>query len=138
LRFVLDSNEFLFVFGGAKLVPAEKLVALPLKSFPAHTICIPRTIVNEVRDNLPPILFGQFLKTVTAVAVVDEDMEVPFELGDKYECLGLKHADAFIAAYTEWANADALVTENRHFLLRQSNLPFKVLNAENCLKLIGK
>ena len=49
---------------------------------------------------------------------------------------GLKPADAFIAAYVEWTGAYALVTENRHFLNRHSTLPFKVLNAGGCLKLI--
>ncbi len=68
--------------------------------------------------------------------MIDEDFFVPFELGVRYELEGLKPADAFIAAYVEWTGADALVTENRHFLKRHSNFPFKVLNAESCLKLI--
>lgn len=63
-------------------------------------------------------------------------MFVSFELGVKYEIKGLKPADAFIAAYAEWVGADALVTENRHFLVRHSDLPFKVVTAEQCLKLI--
>lgn len=67
---------------------------------------------------------------------IDEDFVVPFELGTKYEARGLKPADAFIAAYTEWVGADALVTENRHFLTRQTDLPFRVLTAEQCLKLL--
>jgi hypothetical protein len=57
-------------------------------------------------------------------------------LGVKYEIKGLKPADAFIAAYTEWVGAEVLVTENRHFLNRHTDLPFKVLTAEECLKLI--
>lgn len=48
----------------------------------------------------------------------------------------MKSPDAFIAAYAEWIGADVLVTENRHFLTRQKDLPFKVLTAEKCLKLI--
>jgi hypothetical protein len=51
--------------------------------------------------------------------------------------MGLKEADALIAAYTEWAGADALVTENRHFLNKHPNLPFKVLTAEKCLKIMS-
>ena len=77
----------------------------------------------------------EFLKIVN-MAYLNEDFIVPFNLGDKYLSLGLKHADAFIAAYVESIQADILVSENRHFLSRQSNLPFKVLTAEKCLKLL--
>ena len=65
-----------------------------------------------------------------------EEKEIPFEIGAKYEAKGLKPADAFIAAYVEWTGADILVTENRHFLSRQSSLPFKILSAKSCLSLI--
>jgi len=58
---------------------------------------------------------------------------VPFELGAKYESLGLKPGDAFIAAYTEWTGADYLVTENRDFLALTA-LPFKIVRAEAFLK----
>jgi hypothetical protein len=71
------------------------------------------------------------------LTVIDEDFFVPFELGVKYERMGLKEADAFIAAYAEWVGADALVSENRHFLGLNPNLPFKIVNAEHCLKLIN-
>jgi len=71
-----------------------------------------------------------------SLTVIDEDFVVPFELGAKYEAEGLKSADAFIAAYVEWTGADALVTENRHFLSQRNNLPFKVLNAADCIKLM--
>src|SRR3990172_10359465 len=40
------------------------------------------------------------------------------------------------AAYLEWTGADILVTENRHFLRNFSSLPFKILNAAGCIKLI--
>jgi hypothetical protein len=60
--------------------------------------------------------------------------EIPIRLN--YETKGLKPADAFIAAYAEWVGADVLVTENRHFLSCNPDLPFKVLTAEKCLKLI--
>ena len=68
---------------------------------------------------------------------IDEDTLVPFELGLKYESLGLKFADAFIAAYAEYVGAEILVSENRHFLTRHhARLPFKICNAETCLNLI--
>lgn len=68
------------------------------------------------------------------MANVEEDYVVPFELGAKYEGLGLKPGDAFIAAYAEYVRAEFLVTENRHFLSRRSDLPFQVVTASECLK----
>ena len=70
------------------------------------------------------------------LGTVDEDITVPFEIVFKYEAKRLKPADAFIAAYTEWTGADALVTENRHFLVHQGDLSFKVLTAEKCLRFL--
>ena len=61
---------------------------------------------------------------------------MPFELGAKYESMGLKPADAFIAAYAEWVGANVLVTENRHFLTLYLDLPFRILPAEKSLKLL--
>ncbi len=82
---------------------------------------------NEFRD------FFEFISNLTEI---DEDFFVPFELGVKYETRGFKMADAFIAAYAEWVGADILVTENRHFLKHNPELPFKVLTSDKCLKLI--
>ena len=70
------------------------------------------------------------------LAIPDENFVVPFKLGVQYQARGLKPADAFIGAYTEQVGADCLVSENRHFLGRQKNLPFRVVSAEQCLKLI--
>lgn len=92
-------------------------------------------IIEEVRRNIAPEVFREFLEYISELTTLDEDIFVPFELGAKYEAKGLKSADAFIAAFTEWVGTDALVTENRHFLVHHSDLPFKVLTAENCLKL---
>lgn len=101
-------------------------------------IRIPRTIFEEVKRNLSIEAFQEFNNFVRQLTNVDEDISVPFEIGIKYNLMGLKLADAFIAAYTEWTGADALITENRHFLSRQTNLPFKILTAENCLKILFK
>ncbi|MFH0924241.1 MAG: hypothetical protein V1872_01190 [bacterium] len=94
-------------------------------------------IIEEVRRNLVPEIFKQFVGFIMELTIVDEDFIVPFELGAKYEAKGIKSADAFIAAYTEWTGADALITENRHFLSRQKNLPFKIFTAENFLNSIS-
>jgi hypothetical protein len=81
--------------------------------------------------------YKEFISFVTSFTNIDENFIVPFETGFKYETLGLKPADSFIAAYTDWVGADALVSENRHFLKRTDNLPFAVVTAEECLRLIA-
>jgi len=54
-----------------------------------------------------------------------EDWQVSYELGAKYQAMGFKAGDAFVAALGEWTDADYLITENRHFMDR-SRLPFKI------------
>lgn len=94
--------------------------------------------MEEVRRNLPQNAFREFFEFISDLTIIDEDFLVPFELGVKYEIRGFKMADAFIAAYAEWVGADVLVTENRHFLKHNPDLPFKVLTADKCLKFISK
>ena len=138
MRFVLDSNEYLFAFGVARK-PASVALLDGLVSHPeVHTIRIPRLIIDEIRRNLPGDIFREVYTLIRGLTEVDEDFVVPFELGTKYEQAGLKPADAFIAAYSEWVAADYLVTENRHFLTRYKDLPFRVVTAEQCLHLIKK
>ena len=137
MRLILDANEYIFALGLFKKESCETLLKTIINTFPTHTFCTCRTIVEEVRANLTPQEFQDFIKLINIFSTVDEDILIPFQIGAKYESMGLKPADAFIAAYTEWSGADALVTENRHFLSRH-DLPFKVLNAEICLKILKK
>ncbi len=136
LLFVLDSNEYIFAFGIFKKTACEAFLNAILDTFPKHTIRIPRMIVEEVGRHLTPEGYREFIAFIINLTTIDEDIFVPFELGARYEAQGLKPADAFIAAYAEWTGANALVTENRHFLSRHSTLLFRVLNAEDCLKII--
>lgn len=133
---VLDSNEYIFALGAVRDLSCEKL----LEKIPEHSgdisLRITRLIAEEVRNNLTPEAFREFVISINKLTRIDEDIEVPFELGVKYESMGLKPADAFISAYAEWVGADVLVTENRHFLSRRKDLPFKVLPAKGCLKLL--
>ncbi len=136
MRFVIDSNEYVFAFGHSKEVKARGLLDKLLKEAHLYSIRLPRTIFEEVERNLPLEAFREFNKFISPLTFIDEDIVVPFEIVFQYEAIELKPADAFIAAYTEWTGADALITENRHFLTLHSNLPFKILTAEKCLKLI--
>ena len=137
MRLVIDSNEYIFAFGPIKKSVPALFLDKVLASVPLHSIHIPRTVFIEVRRNLSPIAFGEFFAFLSELTVIDEDFLVPYDIDVKYERMGLKMADAFIAAYAEWVGADALVTENRHFLSKNPSLPFKVLSAEKCLKLIS-
>lgn len=139
MQLVLDTNEYIFAFGYIKETsphPSKRLIPLILELFPLYELRISRLIVEEVRPHLALEDFAKFIRFINDLTLIDEDIVIPFELGAKYEDKGLKSSDALIAAYCEWTGADILVTENRHFLCRQPDLPFKVLSSEKCLKLI--
>jgi len=133
LELVLDANEYIFGFGLAKEPSCEKLIDVIHNKYPSHSIRICEIIVAEVRHNLTLEDFRRFIEFISALTTIDQSIVIPFEIGAKYETKGFKPADAFIAAYTECVGADALVTENRHFLSRQEDLPFKVVKAEEIL-----
>ena len=133
---ILDSNEYIFALGSARDPICEKLLDVIAKNSDKVCIRITRLILKEVRNNLTPEAFKEFILFLNKTTIIDDDSEIPFELGAKYEARGLKPADAFIAAYTEWTGAEVLVSENRHFLSRHNDLPFRVLTAEKCLSLI--
>jgi hypothetical protein len=136
LLLVLDSNEYLLAFSPSKAAASAELIDLILSRHPNHRIRIPRLIVGEVQGNLPPETFHRFVIFLNLLTVIDEDFAVPFALGAKYESIRLKPADAFIAAYAEWVGADVLISENRHFLKLQADLPFQILPAKDCLALL--
>ena len=132
---VLDSND-IFALGPAKDPACIKLLDKIAENIGSASLRITRMIIEEVRNNLTPEAFKEFITAINGLTNIDEDTEVPFEIGVKYQLKGLKYADAFIAAYTEWVGADILVTENRHFLSRRKDLPFKVVGAKEAIKLI--
>lgn len=134
MRLVLDTNIYVFAFSEAAIPSCVRLIETA--SIANASVYIARTIIREVQNNLRPILFKEFILFIHKTTRIKEDNVVPFEQGMKYEAMGLKPADAFIGAFTEWVGAETFVSENRHFLSRQSNLPFKVLTAEKCLKFL--
>ena len=133
---VIDSNEYIFSFGPQQDMMAVKLLNRIVDAAHLHSIRIPRTIFEEVKRNISTEAFHEFNGFINTITQVEEDIVVPFEIVFKYEAVGFKPADAFIAAYAEWVGAEILVSENRHFLRHHSDLPFKVLTAEKSLKLL--
>ena len=130
----MTQTEYLFALGAERKPACKVLLNAILEDPTTYRLRVSRTILEEVRRNTAPQRFRDFWLFLQALGVsVDEDWEVPFELGVKYESKGLKPGDAFIAAYTEWTGAEYLVTENRDFLTLAS-LSFKVVRAEGFLK----
>jgi hypothetical protein len=138
LLIILDANEYIFGLGARRERACEQLLGVIVRRSSRIAVRIPRLIVNEVRRNLTPEAFKEFIALLTLLGTfIDEDSVVSFESGIRYEAEGLKPADAFIAAYTEWVGAEWLISENRHFLSRQADLPFRVLPAEKAVRLVS-
>lgn len=137
MQLVIDANVYIFGFGFVKETACEKLLLTIAEKPNLFTLRISRSIVKEISRNLSPEDFQKSVRFINLLTKIDEDFLVPFEMGAKYEAKGLKPADALIAAYAEWTGADILVTENRHFLSRRGGLPFKILTAQNCYKLLA-
>ncbi len=138
MRLVFDTNIFVFAFSDIPKPSCLELIETIVELYPKVSIHIPRTILRETRNNLNPPQFKEFALFIHEIGHVDEDIVVPFDTGIKYEQMGLKPADAMIGAYTEWIGAAVLVSENRHFLSRQENLPFKILTAEKTIRFLKK
>jgi predicted nucleic acid-binding protein len=127
LRLVLDSNVFILAFSEPRPAEVARLLILLTDDPSRFELVVGRSILTEVQRNLSPEAFKRCWELLDSLGVIPvEDWQVAYELGAKHQAIGLKAGDAFIAALGEWANADYLITENRHFLDR-SRLPFKVV-----------
>lgn len=133
---VLDANEYILTFGAAKDKSSQGLI----RKLPDITgfgdVRIAQTIVDEVMRNLSAEERKAFMRFLLSATEIDEDSIVPFETGNRYEAIGFKPADAFIAAYTEHIGGNFLISENRHFLSRSKELPFNVVTAEGFLRIM--
>ena len=87
---ILDSNEYIFALGAVRECKSERLLEKVLELSEVISIRIPRLIVEEVRGNLTPEAFKEFILLITSLTKIDENIEVPFELGARYEGEGLK------------------------------------------------
>lgn len=74
---VLDSNEYIFSFGLFKKPSCETLLTILPEYNAIVSIRIARTILNEVRANLTPEEFKEFVLFINNFCPsVDEDYEI--------------------------------------------------------------
>ncbi len=135
IKAVLDSNQFVFGFRGKKQACVDVL-----KRISDFNCFAPAIILVEVMRQLKQLNGKNFASLARSVIlrnvkIIDESV-VPTGLAQKYKRLGLKEADAAIAAVTEFIDADFLVSENRHFLKELEPDNFKVLRADEFLELL--
>jgi len=116
MRIVLDSNEFIFAFMEKKTVCMKILENIDL-----FEVFMPLLILDEIVERLRILVNKNFASkirhTVLSLSIHILDIStLPKNLIEKYERKGLRTSDAAIAAFTEYIQADYLLSENRHFL----------------------
>jgi len=160
MRIVLDSNEFIFAFMEKKTVCMKILENIDL-----FEVFMPLLILDEIVERLRILVNKNFASKIrhtvlsSSIHILDIST-LPKNLIEKYERKGLRTSDAAIAAFTEYIQADYLLSENRHFprKLFQRNqrkvfecresytfptiknlktTKFRVKNAEQFLEMVG-
>lgn len=142
MRLILDTNEFVFGFDPHSDQPHSirliEVVTHLVDTQDDFRLFIPEIIRAEVQRNLAERtlgLFYQFAKSSPKV-IFGWPHEVPISLFDKYTTLGLKPADALIAAFAEWQHVDVLISDNRHIYERLQVDEFITCTAEEFLRLL--
>ena len=130
---VLDSNEYVLALGDPADETANDVLEHVIGGWPPCELRIVRAIADEVQSNLPEKAHGRFFRIVLRLTSIDENWIVPDDQTESYRARGLKPGDATIAAYAHYVGADCLVSENRHFLSRRRDLPFRVLTGKEFL-----
>lgn len=137
MRIVLDSNEFIFAFMEKKTVCMKILENIDL-----FEVFMPSLILDEIVERLRILVNKNFASKIrhtvlsSSIHILDIST-LPKNLIEKYERKGLRTSDAAIAAFTEYIQADYLLSENRHFLKNLKTTKFSVKNAEQFLEMVG-
>ena len=142
MRLILDTNEYVFGFDVSSTQDApvdllDKIETL-LHEVEDFSLFIPDIIRDEVQRNMPFHLIGDFYRFITSDPRIVQFpvVETPISYFQHYHLkLGLKEADATIAAFAEWKTIDFLVSENRHFLSLNAD-QFVVCNAARFVQLL--
>jgi predicted nucleic acid-binding protein len=131
MRICIDSNQFIFGIAGTDAASESLLLLLPRLE-----VVVPRLVIHEVTRNLSESEVHSLyalLNKAPSVRILDEP--VPAQLVAKYIALGLREkGDAFIGAFTEWQQAQYLITANRHFLSELREAAFEVISPEDFLR----
>ena len=136
-KVVLDSNQFIFALRDEEEFCAK---IIKLSGIRFETV-ISETIINEVFSRLKELENKDFASFIIhaiknlKIKIYDDTL-IPSTMIKKYLERGAKKGDASIAAFTEWIQADYLVTENRHFLRELEIDAFETINAEDFMGII--
>jgi predicted nucleic acid-binding protein len=130
MRICIDSNQFIFGITGSDSTSETLMLLLPHLE-----VVVPRLLINEVTRNLsaPEVKsFYSLLGKAPHIFIIDEP--VPANLVTKYVANGLRaKGDAFIGAFSEWQQAQYLISDNRHFLSELKVAAFEVVSPKDFL-----
>ncbi|MBU1626083.1 PIN domain-containing protein [bacterium] len=131
---VLDTNIWIF---GLREHPEHPACTKLLKNLYRLHVKIPRQILLELQANLSKDELKEIFKLLNYLGGSVEFRwdKVNKELISKYQSMGLRQGDAVIAAHLESMNIKILVSENRDFLQKIEEPPFKVMKADEIVKM---
>jgi hypothetical protein len=96
---------------------------------------IPLQVLHELQVNFTKNEFTQFFHLINQFPkqITIHWEKAKIETVRKYQNLGCDLGDAIIAAHLEELAINMLVSENRHFLEKIKDLPFRSLNSTKIL-----
>ncbi len=132
-RVVLDTNVWIF---GLRQQPERPACARLLRSLHRLTVHVLRQVLLELLANLHEAERRDFFRLSQRYP---QRLEVSWERVDlarmqTYQQRGCKLGDATVAAHLDVLGVSVLVSENRDFLYEITNLPFRVMRAEEALR----
>lgn len=134
---VLDTNVWIF---GLRRQPEKPFCAHLLRCLRRLQVGMPRQVLRELQANLTSDemhdLFRLFRHDPDRVDIW-WDRAAP-DLLHKYREMGCKLGDAAVASQVEVMPVEALISENRDFLVELRELPFRILSAEDALRELGE
>ena len=144
MRLILDANEYIFGLdldsGQEASIRLLEIVGNLLQEPASCTLFVPKIIREEVQRNIAPVFIGDFYRYITSVPgiVYGSLYDVPIDLFGKYCQIGMKQADATIAAFADWVRADFLISENRHIYKNLKVDEFITCDAAKFIRLLDK
>ncbi|MGH7966639.1 MAG: PIN domain-containing protein [Candidatus Binatia bacterium] len=131
-RIALDTNVWIH---GLRQDRDHLACAELLENLRAFQIVVSRQVLVELQANLTQNEYRQFWQLINSYAARVEVSWEPArrERFDHYRRLGCRSGDAAVAALTDSARVEVLVTENREFLRNVPGLPFRLVNSAELL-----